>query len=114
MTLCQSVTCRDEEMKRLRERQSASADGDEDDLSKAFQGAVTLTFREDATVTLTPEQIKNMPEKDLARYWSQYVKELAVLLVSTEGVDDPPPAVVERIRALVQNELLYLYIKSVP
>jgi hypothetical protein len=51
-----------------------------------------------------------MTEKDLARTWSQYVKELAVLLVAVEG-RDPTPAVLERIQALVQRELLFLYIR---
>ena len=51
-----------------------------------------------------------MTEKDLARTWSQYVKELAVLLVAVEG-RDPPPEVLERIQALVQRELLFLYIR---
>ena len=53
-----------------------------------------------------------MTEKDLARTWSQYVKELAVLLVAVEG-RDPPPEVLERIQALVQRELLFLYIRCV-
>lgn len=51
-----------------------------------------------------------MTEKDLARTWSQYVKELAVLLVAVEG-RDPPAEVLERIQALVQRELLFLYIR---
>ena len=55
-------------------------------------------------------QIKGMTEKDLARTWSQYVKELAVLLVAVEG-RDPPAEVLERIQALVQRELLFLYIR---
>ena len=56
-------------------------------------------------------QIKNMTEQDLAKYWSQYVKELAVLLVAMEGNDQPPREVVDRIQALVQRELLFLYIR---
>ena len=58
-------------------------------------------------------QIKGMTEKDLARTWSQYVKELAVLLVAVEG-RDPPAEVLERIQALVQRELLFLYIRRAP
>lgn len=34
-----------------------AAEAEEDDLSRAFRGGVTLTFREDATITLTPEQV---------------------------------------------------------
>ena len=56
-------------------------------------------------------QIKNMSERDLAKYWSNYVKELAVLLVAVEGNDSPPAEVVERIQVLVQRELLFLYIR---
>ena len=56
-------------------------------------------------------QIKNMSERDLAKYWSNYVKELAVLLVAVEGNNSPPAEVVERIQVLVQRELLFLYIR---
>ncbi len=55
-------------------------------------------------------QIKQMTDRDLARLWSQYVKELAVLLVLAEG-PHPPPEVVERMQELVQRELLLLYIR---
>ena len=55
-------------------------------------------------------QIKGMKDKDLARLWSQYVKELAVLLVRAEG-GDPSPEVAARVRDLVQRELLLLYIR---
>ena len=58
-------------------------------------------------------QIKQMSEQELARLWSTYVKELAVLLVSVEGNDDPAPDVMRRIKDLVQTELLSLYIRSV-
>jgi len=51
-----------------------------------------------------------MTERDLARLWSQYVKELAVLLVLADG-PQPPPEVVERVQELVQRELLLLYIR---
>ena len=51
-----------------------------------------------------------MKDKDLARLWSQYVKELAVLLVRAEG-GDPAPEVAARVRDLVQRELLLLYIR---
>ena len=56
-------------------------------------------------------QIKSMTDRDLARYWAQYVKELAVLLVGLEGGAEPPAAIVERIRNLVLRELLFLYIR---
>ena len=55
-------------------------------------------------------QIFQMTDRDLARLWSQYVKELAVLLVLAEG-PHPPPEVVERMHELVQRELLLLYIR---
>lgn len=58
-----------------------------------------------------PLQIKAMSEQQLAKYWSNYVKELAVLLVSIEGNSNPPPAIIERIQGLVQRELLFLYIR---
>ena len=51
-----------------------------------------------------------MKDKDLARLWSQYVKELAVLLVRAEG-GDPAPEVAARVQDLVQRELLLLYIR---
>ncbi len=56
-------------------------------------------------------QIKDMSDRDLARYWSNYVKEIAVLLVSVEGDPHPPEEVVGRIQELVQKELLFLYIR---
>lgn len=56
-------------------------------------------------------QIKQMTDRELARYWAQYVKELAVLLVGLEGGSEPPAAIVERIRNLVLRELLFLYIR---
>lgn len=55
-------------------------------------------------------QIKQLTDRDLARLWSQYVKELAVLLVLAEG-PHPPKEVVERMQELVQRELLLLYIR---
>ncbi|MCJ1422316.1 hypothetical protein MMC29_000196 [Sticta canariensis] len=56
-------------------------------------------------------QIKSMTDRDLARYWAQYVKELAVLLVGLEGGTEAPVAIVERIRNLVLRELLFLYMR---
>ena len=47
---------RKEELRQLRVRQAAPADAEEDALSREFAGSVTLTFREDRTVTLTPAQ----------------------------------------------------------
>ena len=55
-------------------------------------------------------QIKKMTDRDIARLWSQYVKELAVLLVRAEG-GDPPPEVIARMEELVCRELLLLYIR---
>jgi hypothetical protein len=55
-------------------------------------------------------QIKSMTDRDLARLWSQYVKELAVLLVLAEG-GHPPQEVVARMQELVQRELLLLYMR---
>ena len=56
-------------------------------------------------------QIKDMSDRDLARFWSNYVKEIAVLLVSVEGDPHPPNDIVNRIQELVQKELLFLYIR---
>lgn len=58
-------------------------------------------------------QIKDMSDRDLARYWSNYVKEIAVLLVSVEGDPSPPQGIVARIQELVQKELLFLYIRQI-
>ena len=49
---------RTEELRALRDRQAAPADAEEDELSREFSGSVTLTFREDEEVTLTPEQAR--------------------------------------------------------
>ena len=57
-------------------------------------------------------QIKQLSEQELARFWSTYVKELAVLLVSVEGSDEPAPEVMGRMKELCQSELLSLYIRS--
>jgi hypothetical protein len=54
-----------------------------------------------------------MTDLDLARLWSQYVKELAVLLVRAEG-SHAPGEVVERMQELVQRELLLLYMRCGP
>ena len=51
-----------------------------------------------------------MTDRDIARLWSQYVKELAVLLVRAEG-SDPPQEVIARMEELVCRELLLLYIR---
>jgi hypothetical protein len=51
-----------------------------------------------------------MKDRDLARLWAQYVRELAVLLVRAEG-GDPTPEVAARVQALVHRELLLLYIR---
>jgi len=60
----------------------------------------------------TCPQIKKMTDRDIARLWSQYVKELAVLLVRAEG-SDPPQEVIARMEELVCRELLLLYIRHV-
>ena len=60
------------------------------------------------TLLALAAQIKGMSEKDLARTWTLYVKELAVLLLATEG-QEAPPEVLSRIQTLVQRELLFLY-----
>ena len=52
-----------------------------------------------------------MTDRDIARLWSQYVKELAVLLVRAEG-NDPPQEVIARMEELVCRELLLLYIRQ--
>ena len=49
---------RKEELRQLRQRQAAPADAEEDALAREFAGSVTLTFREDRTVTLTPAQAR--------------------------------------------------------
>ena len=51
-----------------------------------------------------------MKDRDLARLWAQYVRELAVLLVRAEGAD-PTPEVAARVQELVHRELLLLYIR---
>ncbi|KAK9813763.1 hypothetical protein WJX73_007981 [Symbiochloris irregularis] len=102
---------REEVLRRHRERVAAGTEAEEDDLARSFAGSVTLTLRQDDEVTLSPEQIKKMTDRDLARYWAQYVKELAVLLVGLEGRAQPPTPIVERIRGLVLQELLFLYIR---
>ena len=58
-------------------------------------------------------QIQGMSEEDLARTWSLYVKELAVLLWAVDG-REPPPEVLARIQHLVQRELLFLYFQCAP
>lgn len=58
-------------------------------------------------------QIQGMSEEDLARTWSLYVKELAVLLWAVDG-REAPPEVLARIQHLAQRELLFLYFQRVP
>ena len=66
----------------------------------------------DVTMMARPAraQIKGMKDRDLARLWAQYVRELAVLLVRAEG-GDPTPEVAARVQELVHRELLLLYIR---
>ena len=45
-------------MRQLRARQAAPADAEEDALSREFAGSVTLTFREDRSIVLTPAQAR--------------------------------------------------------
>ena len=45
-------------MRQLRARQAAQVDAEEDALLCKFTGSVTLTFRADRRVTLTPEQAR--------------------------------------------------------
>ena len=58
-------------------------------------------------------QIKQLSEKDLARMWSLYVKELAVLLWAVDG-REAPPGMLSRIQHLVQGELMPLYFQCAP
>lgn len=58
---------RKEELRQLRARQAAPADAEEDALSREFAGSVTLTFREDRTVTLTPAQAGPRAQLVIAR-----------------------------------------------
>src|SRR5579875_1949015 len=64
----------------------------------------------DTIARLACAQIKGMKDRDLARLWAQYVRELAVLLVRAEG-GDPTPEVAARVQELVHRELLLLYIR---
>ncbi|CAL5229277.1 g12570 [Coccomyxa viridis] len=109
--LATALQLRKEELRKLRERQAQAVSLDEEDLAREFSGAVRLTVHVQEEVTLTPEQIKKMTDRDIARLWSQYVKELAVLLVRAEG-NDPPQEVIARMEELVCRELLLLYIRA--
>lgn len=51
---------RKEELRKLRERQAAAVDADEEDLAREFSGAVRLTVHEQREVTLSPEQVRAM------------------------------------------------------
>ena len=55
---CDDAQMRKEELRQLRARQAAHADVEEDALLRKFNGSVTLTFRADRTVTLTPQQAR--------------------------------------------------------
>ena len=52
---------REEELRKLAERQAVAGDAEEDELAKNFAGSVTLTLREDHEITLTPEQVLSWP-----------------------------------------------------
>ena len=56
--MCDGAQVRKEELRQLRARQAAHADAEEDALRRKFAGNVTLTFRSDRTVTLTPQQAR--------------------------------------------------------
>ncbi len=43
-------------------RQRMHVEMDDDSLSRAFQGGVTLTFREEETITLDPAQVFLLPK----------------------------------------------------
>ena len=53
------VQLRKEELRKLRERQAAAVDADEEDLAREFSGAVRLTVHEQQEVTLSPDQVRN-------------------------------------------------------
>lgn len=57
---------RKEELRKLRERQAAAVDADEEDLAREFSGAVRLTVHEQQEVTLTPDQVCKHPEETKA------------------------------------------------
>jgi hypothetical protein len=50
---------RKEELRKLKERQAAAVDADEEDLAREFSGSVRLTVHEQQDVTLTPDQVCN-------------------------------------------------------
>jgi hypothetical protein len=50
---------RQEELRKLRERQAAAVDADEADLAREFSGSVTLTLNEQQEVTLSPDQARD-------------------------------------------------------
>jgi hypothetical protein len=52
--------------------------------------------------------VQKLSERDLARTWSLYAKELAVLLWAVQG-RDATPEVLLRMQALGQHELLFMY-----
>ncbi len=53
------VQLRKEELRKLRERQAAAVDADEEDLAREFSGAVRLTVHEQQEVTLSPDQVSH-------------------------------------------------------
>ena len=55
---CRNLQTRREEVRQLRARQAAQADAEENALLCKFAGSVTLTFRADRRVTLTPQQAR--------------------------------------------------------
>ena len=55
-------------------------------------------------------QIKTMSESDLADWWAQYIKQLAVLLATAGADSELAPSVVGRIQTL-QREALFLHVR---
>lgn len=71
------------------------------DSSGLSANILTLTVRENERIPLTIDQIKNMPWKEFAKLWKDYVNHLAVCLVESNGNPDSPSS--RRIETLVEE-----------
>ena len=72
-----------------------------EDASAQAASVLTLTVREHEKVSLSIDQIKNMPWTEFVKLWKDYVNHLAVCLVESDGNADSPSS--KRLEALVEE-----------
>ncbi|KAK9793489.1 hypothetical protein WJX73_003747 [Symbiochloris irregularis] len=106
--LTTALQAREDELRKMRTADDSSSLGpaEEEGLTGQCLSDLVLTVDEGNPVTLTPQQIKNLSEAELAGWWNKYVRQLAKLLDSTQS-----KSTLARITAL-QQEAMFLHVRA--